>query len=988
MTPHQRFRHGDITEKIAIRRDKSTGDLYSRVIDIQETFPDAKRFKVKGVVINFLEDENEQRFEPKRIAHYPDDIIEIISVAPAHTPLSTPANLFAKVQHQCGSVSHYKPEQPVVSNAIESAVWLLSLQPSLITTSNSLVRFPGPAKPYAASNPMLNQLVATLSSNASGISHLQQKVDQLGDTGSAQHLQLMREIMQIIKQQSELLQKQNEMLQEQAESKEREERMLMMQQETIDRLIVNQQRVDAILVQNYELHEYPIPRLFVIMPEPVSKWDPTTLLVKKYRLHFLCECGEHQENDLNQVATFNALPVRDIPVKNRVHLTNHPGYGLSRPNEFFERYGPFVLGMLRILKHCLAVATIVTPAVSLAENRVKEIMDGVRSISERTLQAVETSIGFLETRLNDDMLAEDFGQEGEIKEQEDNYLLQDLAALEGADLRRLETFLHNSDPDKVLGNLYRITTETGHVKWVCFGHYKETYRRTALDAFSKSVEVAGGIYDPHFRKVTISLISGTSAKDFFRRLAKQDSAIEILDVSLDWKFGASDLVMIVDKLGRSSVRTFNLDLKGLEAGHATIESLRPGKGRYHSLLGLLSNTKLRNLCFTNLSLLSTRTSDLPSGHRPSLLQSFHFLQEITPKECPRLKNILHHCPGLVDLHLGSPHGENRINFSLHSMICSLKNLNSLHLYEVDGIPDDRYRDLRLTSLETMKDLVYTAVHFTFVYLHPFLLQKLTSLEVLVFQEGFFTSEEIDLTPPSIQGSFAPLPLGDDVSLRMFDQVRFSKLTHLDLYGSFTARSRVYLESILPELSLVRFGAGNYTEDLLKYVNMRSLKSLSVNLQHKGDILALVDLLRHKEDVSQLDSLMLQCSSAIVVQLDDLKRFPLKRLSLVSIDWAKIEGVLRALNYSRLQVLSIYYGGYSWNTETLLAERSDEFRLDLTIELGYNKYQAGSEVFLANSRGVEGTKVRLARDRVVLRKTSAAVERLRFSLLTFPSAKFT
>lgn len=42
--------------------------------------------------------------------------------------------------------------------------------------------------------------------------------------------------------------------------------MLNIQQETIDRLIVNQQRVDALLVQNYELHEYPIPRLFVVLP--------------------------------------------------------------------------------------------------------------------------------------------------------------------------------------------------------------------------------------------------------------------------------------------------------------------------------------------------------------------------------------------------------------------------------------------------------------------------------------------------------------------------------------------------------------------------------------------------------------------------------------------------------------------------------------------------------------------------------------------------
>lgn len=38
-------------------------------------------------------------------------------------------------------------------------------------------------------------------------------------------------------------------------------------------------------------------------------------------------------------------------------------------------------------------------------------------------------------------------------------MFENLAALEGADLRRLDTFLRNNDKDKVLGNLYRITTE-------------------------------------------------------------------------------------------------------------------------------------------------------------------------------------------------------------------------------------------------------------------------------------------------------------------------------------------------------------------------------------------------------------------------------------------------------------------------------------------------------------------------------------------------
>ncbi|KAF9134669.1 hypothetical protein BGW39_006258 [Mortierella sp. 14UC] len=681
MTPHQQFRHGDIVESLAVRKDKITGQFYSRLVDIQETFPDALRFKVNGVVLNFLEDENEQRYEPKRIAHHPEDIIDIVTTTTTNVPLSPSvslSNLSDKGYHQRNPSTLSRQTQHSVNSSIDYGVSTLSLR-HRTTTSNNFVCLPGSVSTLAVSNPLIGNLVATLSSNTTGISNLEQQVAQLSDTGSAQHLQLMGEIAQMMRRQNKLLEKQNEMLKEQAESKEREEKMLRMQQETIDRLIVTQQRVDAILVQNYELHEYPIPRLFVIMPEPASKWDPSTLVVKKYRLHFLCECGEHPKPDSSQVALPGVAPGRDISVKNRVHLTNHRGYELSRPKEFFDRYGPFVLGMLRILKHCLTVASVVAPAVALVDDAMKDVMDNTKSLAENTMNAVDVSIGFLETRLGDKS-TEDPGQNDETLGQRDDGMLQDLAALEGADLRRLDTFLRNNDADKVLGDLYRITTETGHVKWVCFEHYKETYRQTALELFTQSVEAAGGAYDPYFRKVTISLTSATSAKDFFKRLVKQAPTVDQLDISIDWKFGSSDLVMIVEMLALSNVRSFSLDLKDLEAGNTKLAALLPGKGRYHSLLGLLSNTKLRQLSFTNILQLGTRTSALPSSHRPSLLQSFHFLQEMTEGDNPRLVNILQHCTGLVDLRLGSPRSENNIGFAMHHFISSMKSLQTLHLY--------------------------------------------------------------------------------------------------------------------------------------------------------------------------------------------------------------------------------------------------------------------------------------------------------------------
>ncbi|OAQ36768.1 hypothetical protein K457DRAFT_12422 [Linnemannia elongata AG-77] len=302
------------------------------------------------------------------------------------------------------------------------------------------------------------------------------------------------------------------MLAELEAAKDWDQELHRMQQQTIDRLIVAQQRVDAILVQNFELHEYPIPRLFVILPDTYESWDPRNSLKERFRLFFLCECGEGCKSGTSDCTTSGQLantvadtPVSPIRVRNCIHLAKHEG-----------------------------------------------------SISESTMQAVDLSINFLEQQVDDNVVPDDF-KGTRSDEQDTDDMFESLAALEGAVLRRLGTFLRNNDQDKILGNLCRITTEQGHVKWVCFQHYKETYRETVLVSFVQSVESAGGSYDPLLRRVTIDLKSSTTAKDFFKRLATQATIVKNLDVTLSWHFGSADLVNLVAMVTKSNFRSFTLD---------------------------------------------------------------------------------------------------------------------------------------------------------------------------------------------------------------------------------------------------------------------------------------------------------------------------------------------------------------------------------------------------------------------------------------------
>lgn len=484
-------------------------------------------------------------------------------------------------------------------------------------------------------------------------------------------------------QQNEMIAKQNEMLREQAETKAREEKMLAeleaakkrdemhrMQQRTIDRLIVTQQRIEAILAQNYELHEYPIPRLFVILPDSYEKWDPRNFLVERFRLYFLCECGDHCKGDVETTASSDQLtiaaaspPTGLIPVRNSIHLAKHDGYELSQPTEFFDRFGPYVLGMLQVLRHCLAVAAAVSPAVTLAETGVKDIMDGVKSISESTMQVVNMLIDFLQQKLGDETEVD--GVTGTDSGNQEDEMFNGLAALEGADLRQLDTFLRNTDADKVLGNLYRLV-----------------YRETAMASFLQSVESNSGTYDSQLGKITVSLNSSTAAKDFFSRLPKQASSLRSLSVTLDWFFASADLVMFVDKIAQLNVGDIELDLQDLDQPLSLASQIRPGKGRYHSLLRLLSSTKIKGLTLSKVAYIGHRISNLPTSRSSSLLQSFHYLDKIYSVDDSRLANIISLCPHLVDLRLGVQALESEGVPKIDEVIGSLSKQEALHRYNL------------------------------------------------------------------------------------------------------------------------------------------------------------------------------------------------------------------------------------------------------------------------------------------------------------------
>ncbi|KAG0237896.1 hypothetical protein BGX31_003393 [Mortierella sp. GBA43] len=384
-----------------------------------------------------------------------------------------------------------------------------------------------------------NELATKSNELASTNNELAIKTNEL----ASKNMELMEKMLRLQEafdtQQKTLETQQKTLATQQKELDAKQDEMIQLQNQALKQLALLQNRVQALMIQTYELHEYPIPRLFVILPQDSSSWNPKNLLSNKFRLYFLCECGEHTQP-----------PNTKDP--HHIHLAKHEGYEINRPKEFFRQYGSYALTILRMLKFGVSVAGVAIPAVSLLvrTDALDKATTSLKMLSGNLQTGLDRAIGCLEN-----FTADNDGSSSGVSKQ-----LRNNEALEGADLRKLKTFLKNKDGNKVLGNMFRIVTPEGHVKWVCIDHYRETYHGKAVNDFRDTVETLRGSFDENIGLVNVHLKSRVEADQFYRSLERAKSVNE-LDIVLDWDTTQSDFKKLRDTILKSNVRALKVDLK-------------------------------------------------------------------------------------------------------------------------------------------------------------------------------------------------------------------------------------------------------------------------------------------------------------------------------------------------------------------------------------------------------------------------------------------
>ncbi|KAI8349156.1 hypothetical protein B0O80DRAFT_429247 [Mortierella sp. GBAus27b] len=590
--PVQKFRCPSTDQflKIATHLDSETGKHFVLWKDIQVGFKNADSIRDGETLVPFLKDSNWEEITPLRIAYHPGTVLDVIldghnrehSQSHSHDHIELYPNASSTI-YTPWEIYHSTSYMPLVTTETATCTPPVTVTFEDSNTDNiSLVLYSpnvdgSHSSSVVVSNPQPNpSLREVMSAQVDLKAVVQQSFD--------------RQSNQIQALQDQLTLTSNELTKTTAKLVKKQEQMNEMQKMALDRLANIQSRVQAVVTQTYELHEYPIPRLFIVLPKNTGVFDKIkNPFATQFRLYYLCECGTHTMDENSKTA-------------HEIHLAKHEGYDLEKPNEFFERYGPYILTLMNMIKYGITAAgCVVSPLSSLKiVEGIDTIQEHMKFVKEHIAPLVDSTIDFLDG-LN---RKTDSGEE--LAEGHTEF--DQLEALEGADLRQLESYLKVKDKGRALANLYRIVTTEGHVKWVCFDHYKSTYRQSAVQQLREIVEVNRGTFVEETGGIEIKIATSTLAKQFYDAMIKA-RGIQELEITLEWDATMSDIRSLANAISKANVVHVSVD--GSYFKSAPLDVVNRGQ-RFNPILQLASKSRIQSLRLNDFDVFFSRIT------RPSL----------------------------------------------------------------------------------------------------------------------------------------------------------------------------------------------------------------------------------------------------------------------------------------------------------------------------------------------------------------------------------
>ncbi|KAG0214200.1 hypothetical protein BGX31_001123, partial [Mortierella sp. GBA43] len=592
--------------------------------EVEQVFPGAKHVRNGNITVKMMRDSNHSRLEPLRIQHLPGVVLDVVSSANVgggsiDPPLAntTPSQVgvleISLIDEDTESLS-VAPTLASLGISGNRANTSFSNLSSTVPPNNAVVVKGTPqlqlsqvvnlAQRKALESEIEQQLMSSFSTDiqnqarASSVYGSMVQAIKDGQVGQSDRLisyllTLKAQNAELTGRVADLLTDNNrmaaQMLDMQASLDAKQDEMKQLQVQALSQLALLHKQVQAVLTQTYELHEYPIPRLFVVLPQDHSRWDYLNPFANRFRLYFLCECGEHTRS-------------ANSKMPHHIHLAKHEGYEIARPSEFFEQYGSYVLTILRMLKFGISVAGVVVPAIPdlFLSDAIDQVTKDLDALKGSIGSGIDQAINYIEKGSYDFETTDPMGNNEE---------------LEGVDLRKLDTFLKNKDENKVLGNLYRTVTGEGHVKWVCIDHYRENYQAKTIKLFRLLVISMEGLFDENVGRVEVDLHSRAQAEQFYSALEKAKSVYE-LKIDFNWELTYNDLKDLQSAIYKTNVGVLEIPhLRSTDSVGDLLNRLR----QFNPIFDMMRHSSIRSMVllvrnsnfFTRSDLLS-RKEDFPN----------------------------------------------------------------------------------------------------------------------------------------------------------------------------------------------------------------------------------------------------------------------------------------------------------------------------------------------------------------------------------------
>ncbi|CAM4924109.1 unnamed protein product [Rotaria socialis] len=308
----------------------------------------------------------------------------------------------------------------------------------------------------------------------------------------------------------------------------------------LDQIFINTQeilrQIDHVMTQMYELHEFTTPRYFFILPaehsnikaiDTVQNW-----LHIHYKLYFLCECSQDPKE---------------------MHVAPHEGYSIKRPRDFILRYGPYLKTTLAIAQALLSIGGFAIPQLGNVSKAINDVLPPQLNNSQFYTDAEQ------KLQMVDDLLNKVDNQQYRAGASVVDRHQSRGTALQGAELREIQTYLERVDDKRSLGNLYRIVTADGHVRWVCHKHYNAISYNNEMSKYINEFEAMGGKFDKTTNEALINQLDITSKNvAMMCQALEKGFNIEKL-ICRECSIGEDDLKKLLDIIiNRSSIRCLNM----------------------------------------------------------------------------------------------------------------------------------------------------------------------------------------------------------------------------------------------------------------------------------------------------------------------------------------------------------------------------------------------------------------------------------------------